>query len=37
MPLFLSDEDHVNVPLDATYMAAWGEVPDRWQDVLVGR
>jgi hypothetical protein len=34
MPLFLTPEEHVNVPLDATYEAAWAEVPDRWRDVL---
>jgi hypothetical protein len=34
MPLFLTPEEHVNVPLDATYEAAWAEVPDRWREVL---
>jgi hypothetical protein len=34
MPLFLTPDDYVNVPLEATYQAAWAEVPDRWQEVL---
>lgn len=34
MPLFLTSELYVNVPLEATYAAAWGDVPRRWQQVL---
>jgi hypothetical protein len=34
MALFLDSESHVNVPLEATYRAAWRGVPKRWRDVL---
>jgi hypothetical protein len=34
MPLFLTPDDGVKVPLEATYQAAWAEVPDRWREVL---
>ena len=34
MPLFLTDEGYVNVPLEATYRGAWRGVPRRWRDVL---
>lgn len=34
MPLFLTPDEHVLVPLEATYQAAWAEVPDRWREVL---
>src|SRR5947209_19704999 len=34
MPLFLSTETYVPVPLDATYQAAWDAVPAYWRDVL---
>jgi hypothetical protein len=34
MPLFLTPETYVNVPLDATYAAAYRGVPRRWQRVL---
>jgi hypothetical protein len=33
-PLFLTPELYVNVPLDATYQAAWHGVPARWKRVL---
>ena len=37
MPLFLTaDEEYVTVPLEATYAAAWLEVPKYWRDVLEG-
>jgi hypothetical protein len=36
MPLFLAPEWYVNVPLEATYGAAWAGVPKRWRDVLDG-
>lgn len=36
MPLFLTPEHYVNVPLEATYMAAWRGVPRRWKEVLEG-
>jgi len=34
MPLFLSSERYVNVPLEATYQSAWSAVPRRWQERL---
>ncbi len=34
MPLFLTPDVYVNVPLEASYQAAWAEVPQRWRDVL---
>ena len=36
MPLFLTEEMYVNVPLEATYRAAYRGVPKRWRDVLEG-
>ncbi|MGL6095700.1 MAG: DUF4058 family protein, partial [Fimbriiglobus sp.] len=34
MPLFLTPEMYVNVPLESTYLAAWDDVPRRWQSVI---
>jgi hypothetical protein len=34
MPLFLEPEFYVNVPLEATYTAAYRGVPQRWKRVL---
>lgn len=34
MPLFLTPADYINVPLEATYMAAWSGVPQRWRRVI---
>ena len=34
MPLFLEPELYVNVPLEATYQAAYRGVPRRWKTVL---
>jgi hypothetical protein len=34
MPLFLEPEQAVHVPLEATYMAAFNEVPRRWRRVF---
>lgn len=34
MPLFLEPANYVNVPLEATYQAAWHGVPQRWKRVL---
>lgn len=34
MPLFLTSDLYVNVPLEATYRAAYRGVPRRWRDVL---
>jgi len=36
MPLFLEPEIYVNVPLEATYEAAYDAVPRRWKVVLEG-
>lgn len=36
MPLFLTRENYVNVPLEETYMAAWQDVPGQYQRVLSG-
>jgi hypothetical protein len=36
MPLFLTPEHYVNVPLEATYLAAWRGVPERWKHVMTG-
>jgi hypothetical protein len=34
MPLFLTLEHYINVPLEETYMAAWRGVPERWRGVI---
>lgn len=34
MPLFLTSDEYVNVPLEATYQAAYRGVPRRWREVL---
>jgi hypothetical protein len=34
MPLFLTRENYIHVPLEATYMAAWEDVPPQYQQVL---
>ncbi len=34
MPLFLTRENYMQVPLEATYMAAWEDVPPRYQELL---
>ena len=34
MPLFLEPEFHVNVPLEATYQAAYRGVPQRWRQAM---
>ncbi len=36
MPLFLTPEVYVPAPLEATYEAAWADVPSFWRDVLTG-
>jgi hypothetical protein len=36
MPLFLTRENYVDVPLEATHMAAWEDVPPQYQEVLLG-
>jgi hypothetical protein len=34
MPLFLTPDEHVPVPLEVTYQVAWSRVPARWREVL---
>lgn len=34
MPLFLTPDRYVNVPLESTYQTAWRGVPNRWKQVL---
>ena len=34
MPLFLTRENYVRVPLEETYMSAWEDVPPQFQEVL---
>lgn len=34
MPLFLTPETYINVPLEATYLAAYRGVPRKWKAVL---
>jgi hypothetical protein len=36
MPLFLSEDYYVNVPLEATYMRAWDELPEPWREIVEG-
>jgi hypothetical protein len=37
IPLFITPERYVNVPLDATYTQAYAGMPSVWRDVLEGR
>ena len=37
MPLFLDAEHYVNIPLEATYNAAYATMPVKWRSVLDGR
>ena len=34
MPLFLTPDVYIRVPLEATYQSAWEAVPSFWRDVL---
>lgn len=34
MPLFLTPETYIPVPLDPIYQTAWADVPNVWKDVL---
>ena len=36
MPLFLTSEVYVSVPLEPTYQSAWEGMPAYWRDVLSG-
>ncbi len=35
MPLFLTRENYISLPLEQTYMQAWQGMPARWQEVIV--
>jgi hypothetical protein len=35
MPLFLTRENFIRVPLEAAYMAAWEDVPPQYQEILL--
>ena len=35
MPAFLTPDSYINVPLEATYQAAWKGVPQRWKEVIL--
>ena len=37
MPLFLSPDRYVNVPLEQTYLSAWRGMPAFWREVLEGK
>jgi hypothetical protein len=37
MPLFLTPDRYINVPLEATYLAAYQGMPAFWREVLEGR
>ena len=37
MPLFLTPETYVPVPLEPTYQSAWAGLPAYWREVLAGR
>jgi len=37
LPLFLTTQRYVNVPLAQTYAAAYEDVPERWKQVIEGR
>jgi hypothetical protein len=34
MPLFLTPDAHIPVPLEATYREAWAKIPSPWREVL---
>ena len=34
MPLFLTRDHYINVPLESTYQKAWAGVPQRWRQVI---
>lgn len=34
MPLFLTPDYYVNIPLEQTYTSTWNRVPKRWRDVI---
>ena len=36
MPLFLTADSYVPVPLETTYQAAWEAIPGFWREVVQG-
>ena len=36
MPIFLSADDYVPVPLEATYASAWDAMPEYWRQAITG-
>ncbi len=36
MPLFLTREQYISLPLEETYQRAWNGLPARWQNVITG-
>ena len=34
MPLYLTSDEYINLPLQETYDEAWRGVPARWKSVL---
>jgi hypothetical protein len=34
MPLFLTSDAHIPVPLEATYCEAWAKIPSPWREIL---
>jgi hypothetical protein len=36
MPLFLEPGWYVNLPLEPSYLEAYGAVPERWRSVIEG-
>ncbi len=36
MPIFLTPDRYVNVPLEATYLEAWNGMPAFWRNVVLG-
>lgn len=34
LPLFLTPETYISMPLDETYLAAWKKIPRAWREVL---
>ena len=37
MPMFLDSDFYINIPLEATYQAAYRGVPAIWRDALEGK
>ena len=37
MPIFLTPDHYVNVPLETTYLESWRGAPGRWKPVIENR